>query len=414
MGGSRTPTMTQQAFERGDWQTVIDAHPLESHDPAEWLRYGVALLQTLTPGAEAGKQQQQAALAFVQAQREGASEEAVAAAQQQAVLFSLREALNQARIEPPAGLRKSTDLKTEKTSGGTKAGKTSISAAAVEGNSGVPPYHYRTAIPLRFSFLEHRDGLTILQSTHNHGYFSCLSTILWDLMTCANFGKPAGLVSAKHGMSHFKDQPGADLFDLHFKPVTKAELATLPIGKDLPIPAHHGSYNTLDHETLALFTRSYFKPSDLIAKTTESLLSKYKIDPKKLLVIYYRGTDKFIEVEPVPAATYLHEARGILALEPELRVMVQTDQRQVRDYLLYELGAKAFSLEELPVTDGIRGIHECIENDKQEFASHLLAANLVMARSRWLITGTSNVSFWTTLFRGSAEKVIQLGALSEP
>ena len=93
MGGSRTPTMTQQAFERGDWQTVIDAHPLESHDPAEWLRYGVALLQTLTPGAEAGKQQQQAALAFVQAQREGASEEAVAAAQQQAVMLSLGQSL---------------------------------------------------------------------------------------------------------------------------------------------------------------------------------------------------------------------------------------------------------------------------------------------------------------------------------
>ncbi|MCP9880849.1 FkbM family methyltransferase [Cyanobium sp. A1C-AMD] len=85
--------MTQQAFERGDWQTVIDAHPLESHDPAEWLRYGVALLQTLTPGAEAGKQQQQAALAFVQAQREGASEEAVAAAQQQAVMLSLGQSL---------------------------------------------------------------------------------------------------------------------------------------------------------------------------------------------------------------------------------------------------------------------------------------------------------------------------------
>ena len=93
MGGSRTPTMTQQAFERGDWQTVIDAHPLESHDPAEWLRYGVALLQTLTPGAEAGKQQQQAALAFVQAQREGASAEAVAAAQEQAVMLSLGQSL---------------------------------------------------------------------------------------------------------------------------------------------------------------------------------------------------------------------------------------------------------------------------------------------------------------------------------
>jgi len=99
MEGSRTPTMTQQAFERGDWQTVIDAHPLESHDPAEWLRYGVALLQTLTPGTESGKQQQQAALAFVQAQREGASAEAVAAAQQQAVLMSISRSLQLAGME---------------------------------------------------------------------------------------------------------------------------------------------------------------------------------------------------------------------------------------------------------------------------------------------------------------------------
>ncbi len=99
MEGSRTPTMTQQAFGRGDWQTVIDAHPLESHDPAEWLRYGVALLQTLTPGTESGKQQQQAALAFVQAQREGASAEAVAAAQQQAVLMSISRSLQLAGME---------------------------------------------------------------------------------------------------------------------------------------------------------------------------------------------------------------------------------------------------------------------------------------------------------------------------
>jgi len=93
--------MTQAAYERGDWQAVVDAHPLESHDPAEWLRYGVALLQTLTPGAEAGKQQQQAALAFVQAQKEGANAEEVVAAQRQAVLLSLREALKLAEIPMP-------------------------------------------------------------------------------------------------------------------------------------------------------------------------------------------------------------------------------------------------------------------------------------------------------------------------
>jgi hypothetical protein len=44
--------MNQAAFERGDWQAVIDAHRLESHDAAEWLRYGSALLHSLAPGPE--------------------------------------------------------------------------------------------------------------------------------------------------------------------------------------------------------------------------------------------------------------------------------------------------------------------------------------------------------------------------
>ena len=90
---TRAEWMTQAAFEQHDWQAVIAAHPLESHDPAEWLRYGVALLQTIDPGPQQGKQQQQAALAFVQAQKEGASEVEVQAAQRRALELSLRQAM---------------------------------------------------------------------------------------------------------------------------------------------------------------------------------------------------------------------------------------------------------------------------------------------------------------------------------
>jgi hypothetical protein len=93
--------MSQQAFERGDWQAVIEAHPLESHDPEEWLRYGAALLHTIEPGPQQGRQQQQAALAYVQAQKEGAPAQAVAASQRQSVLLSLREALRQTGVAMP-------------------------------------------------------------------------------------------------------------------------------------------------------------------------------------------------------------------------------------------------------------------------------------------------------------------------
>lgn len=85
--------MSREAFERGDWRGVIEAHPLESDEPEEWLRYGVALLQTIEPGPEVGKLQQQAAHAFVQAQKLGASPDAVASAQQHSVQISLQEAL---------------------------------------------------------------------------------------------------------------------------------------------------------------------------------------------------------------------------------------------------------------------------------------------------------------------------------
>jgi hypothetical protein len=84
-----------------DWQAVIQAHPLESHNPAEWLRYGAALLHTLEPGPEQGRQQQQAALAFVQAQKEGALAAEVAAVQWLVVEQCLGAALDLVDVPHP-------------------------------------------------------------------------------------------------------------------------------------------------------------------------------------------------------------------------------------------------------------------------------------------------------------------------
>ena len=81
-----------------NWRAVIDAHSLESNDPKDWLHYGMALLQTIKPGPDVGKQLQQAALAFLQAQKEGATAEQVAEAQRQSALLSLHQATEIAGI----------------------------------------------------------------------------------------------------------------------------------------------------------------------------------------------------------------------------------------------------------------------------------------------------------------------------
>lgn len=94
--------MNNTKGDQPDWQAVVDAHPLESHVPEDWLLYGVSLLQIMEPGPDLGKQLQQAALAFVQAEKEGASADAVGAAQQHAVLISLQRALAAAGMKRTA------------------------------------------------------------------------------------------------------------------------------------------------------------------------------------------------------------------------------------------------------------------------------------------------------------------------
>jgi hypothetical protein len=101
--------MAQSQADSCTWQALIDGHLLESVDPQDWLSYGVALLQTIIPGPGAAKQQQQAALAFVQAQQHGASPESIVEAQRLSVMLSLWNALDLAKI-PVADQRPKTDL----------------------------------------------------------------------------------------------------------------------------------------------------------------------------------------------------------------------------------------------------------------------------------------------------------------
>ena len=80
----------------------METHPLESHDSQEWLRYGAALLHSIEPGPQQGRQQQQAALAFEQAMKEGASEAEVKASQRKVVRLALQAALTAAKADVAA------------------------------------------------------------------------------------------------------------------------------------------------------------------------------------------------------------------------------------------------------------------------------------------------------------------------
>ncbi|MCP9931913.1 hypothetical protein KBY82_14105 [Cyanobium sp. AMD-g] len=90
--------MSDQTNWDMDWRAVIAAHPLESHEAAAWLRYGVALSQLIEPSAQERQQQQQVGLAFAHAEALGAAKQAVALSQRQATLLGLAQALELAGV----------------------------------------------------------------------------------------------------------------------------------------------------------------------------------------------------------------------------------------------------------------------------------------------------------------------------
>ncbi|KEF41544.1 MAG: hypothetical protein ER33_10690 [Cyanobium sp. CACIAM 14] len=90
--------MSEKALINTDWQTVSASHPLESLDPAEWVRYGLALSQLIEPTSQSRQQQQQAGLAFAHAVELGAHKEAVALSQRLSTLLSLVKSLELAEV----------------------------------------------------------------------------------------------------------------------------------------------------------------------------------------------------------------------------------------------------------------------------------------------------------------------------
>jgi hypothetical protein len=95
-------SMSETDGRKEKWQAVVENHALESHDPEEWLRYGIALSQLVQPSPQQRQQQQQAGLAFVQAQLLGASAEDVKDELRYSVLVGLTDALKEAGMADQA------------------------------------------------------------------------------------------------------------------------------------------------------------------------------------------------------------------------------------------------------------------------------------------------------------------------
>jgi hypothetical protein len=144
-----------------------------------------------------------------------------------------------------------------------------------------------------------------------------------------------------------------------------------------------------------------------VLSLVSALTEKYQIISDETIALNYRGTDKHTEIKIWPPEDYWSELQPLIDANPNCRILIQTDQRQVREYFVEKLGSRCFFFDELPVTEGDLGIHKILDTSKMTFGLYLLAMVIIMARCKYLITHTGNVAYWTLLYRGNSNNVRQ-------
>lgn len=241
--------------------------------------------------------------------------------------------------------------------------------------------------------------------THNWGFFSCCSTLMFDM---ARLHGKQNSISTKFSFRYSRDEELTCVLNEYFLPPDTQikQIQSQVVSETL---YHHSNYLALPLDEFKPYLQKYFRVNEKVERWKDLFVQKYAIDFDKTIVLSYRGTDKHIELELQPVEKYLLHARKLLHDNPGYRVWIQTDQQQVQDAVMSEFGpGKCFFLDELPATTGKHGVHEILETDKVEFSRKMLAAVQLMAACKHLITHTGNVAFWTVLYRGNVNNVIQI------
>lgn len=258
-----------------------------------------------------------------------------------------------------------------------------------------------------------------LHCSWNCGFFSNCTVTLWGLVDLYNLNKMPERIDFSSAFSDYRTQEQIDnktnLHPLYFRTDLDSKIRT----KTTPVMRHdhHGIYRNYDFDSYNPFIQRYFNLSESILDIQNYLVQKYSIKFEKTIAVCYRGTDKHIEVKLADPRKYLSAAEYVLGQIPDARILIQTDQKQVRELFTGYFGDKCFYFDEMPVNEDEVAVHKTLSRFQLngfEFGKMVLATTHLLSNCRAIINHTGNVASWICLFRGNAEGVLQFDREGKP
>ena len=256
--------------------------------------------------------------------------------------------------------------------------------------------------------------MTSLRITHSHGFFSCCSVRLEEIVRY--FNKHAKLPdnvdsSEQFGWYKVNNPTQCDITFQYFEKYDIGKIKAIDYTMEVDYNENYqfSDYSTLKYADLTPFIEKYFSPSIETIQSVEDLEVKYTIDYKNICVLFYRGNDKITETQLGSYEEYIVYAQERLNQNPNVRFLIQSDETE-----FIETMTAVFPTNSFYMNDEIRHMRKCNNTvdkvqttDIDKYSRLYLAITIIISKCEYVVCGSGNCSIWIMFYRGSNKNVHQ-------
>jgi len=247
--------------------------------------------------------------------------------------------------------------------------------------------------------------------THDHGFFSCCSVRLHDIINYYNIYKKLPImVDSKSQFTWYKINKHQDItFDYfeNYNDTLNIEYKNEYINYIESL--QFSDYNNINFNSIKPFIEKYFSPSLQIKNIIYNIEQKYNLDYDNICVLFYRGNDKITETHLCNYNEYIKYAIDQIKKNKNIKFLIQSDETEFIELFIY-----LFPFNYICFKDEIRHmkkcnntVDKCITQNIDIFSKNYLAITIIMSKCKYIICGSGNCSIWIMLYRNNNNNVLQ-------
>jgi hypothetical protein len=259
--------------------------------------------------------------------------------------------------------------------------------------------------------------MTLILRNHTGGLFSISSVILFEIIKHKkNTGINPEILDSSNTYAWYR-YTNKNIFYDFFKisDINKLNnVSLMDFEYELYGSMQFMNYSTCKLDVYFKYAEVYFNLSDNVMNIYNTIVNKYNIDFENTCCLFLRGNDKATECRIPSYNSYIITATQILKENPNLKILIQSDEKEFIDTMSKHFKNNIVFLDEIRVIN--RDIRRTVDNHgmtpelNHHYALKFLAIVYIMSKCKYVVCNSGNISFWILMYRQHLKNFFQLGS----